>query len=497
MKVLLVRPYSRHDRFGLAPFFRVEPLGLEYLGEATRRHGHEPTIIDERFGNSAARWIKRMRPRLVGITALHALEYEQVVKTAETVKNVLPEAFVVAGGPAAACYSLPLETPALDAVCIDDGEAVIPVLVEAIAHQKPLSEIPGLRLRSGEEWFSTPSPSEKTGLDSVPLPARDLVQRYRKGYHCLQLRPVWLIETARGCPFRCKFCSVWQLYHRSVRERSIGAVVEDFASTGENVFIVDDLFWHRAERSHELAEALKKRGIYKHWILVQSRTDLVARHADLLRSWRPLAKYFDIFFGFEAPTDAALESVAKDATVSHTLEAARIARALNYGITGNFLVDPDWEEEDFQRLWDFVSRHGFERAGYTILTPLPGTELFQDLALTLEGQPWHKYDMSHLLWEPRLGVRRFFELYAETWRRSVLNTAGQKKLTQWLKEVQLTQIPHIIAIMRRTQRLMDVNAYLAEHTPAVVPGCTVRSAHASKGNSGPQERLPADRVILS
>ena len=76
---------------------------------------------------------------------------------------------------------------------------------------------------------------------------------------------------------------------------------------------------------------------------------------------------------------------------------------MGYGVTGNFLVDPDWDEAQFRELWDFVATNGFQRAGYTILTPLPGTELFQKLAPVLEGQPWFKYDMHHVLWEPRLG----------------------------------------------------------------------------------------------
>ena len=69
-------------------------------------------------------------------------------------------------------------------------------------------------------------------LDEVPLPSRRLVDRRRREYACLAHRPVWLIETARGCPFRCSFCSIWQLHGRDVRERSIGAVADDFASVG-------------------------------------------------------------------------------------------------------------------------------------------------------------------------------------------------------------------------------------------------------------------------
>jgi radical SAM superfamily enzyme YgiQ (UPF0313 family) len=190
----------------------------------------------------------------------------------------------------------------------------------------------------------------------VPVPARDLVARHRNGYHCVIFKPVWLVETARGCPFRCTFCSVWQLYERSYRERSVGAVVEDFASAGDAIFVADDLFWNHPARSRELAEALRRRGVRKRWLLVQTRTDIICRQSDLLEVWRPLAKAFDIFFGFEAATDAGLAQVDKGMGVSASIEATQIARSMGYGVNGNFLVDPEWIERDFEELWDFVAR---------------------------------------------------------------------------------------------------------------------------------------------
>jgi radical SAM superfamily enzyme YgiQ (UPF0313 family) len=466
MRILLIRPDPGNERFGLGPFFRVEPLGLEYVAQAVRKLGHEPVIIDARFGASIGSWLRRVRPQVVGISGIHALEFGQVAEAARTVRALAPDAFIVAGGHAVSSYTAPVETDAIDAVAVDDGEVVFPALIEALERRRPLAEVPGLRLREGQGWTSTPAITDRVGLEAIPQPARDLVERYRRRYHCLLFRPVWLVETARGCPFRCSFCSVWQLYGRSFRERPIGEVVEDFASTGENVFIVDDLFWNHAARSIELAEALKKRGIRKRWLLVQSRTDLVARSAEALEAWRPLARDFDIFFGLEAATDEGLAGVVKDATANQSLEAARVARSMKYGVTGNFLVDPNWEERDFRELWDFVARHGFQRAGYTILTPLPGTDLYEKYFPVLKGQPWYKYDMSHLLWEPRLGARRFFELYAETWRRSILNTGGEKKLTDWMRQVRLSEIPYIVRVLARTQRMMNAAAYVAEHEEA-------------------------------
>ncbi len=466
MNVLLIRPDPGNERFGLGPFFRVEPLGLEYVGAALRARGHAPALVDLRFGHGLRSRVRRTSPRLVGISCMHALEYDRVIETARQVRQAAPEAFILVGGHAAAAFPEPLQVPEVDAICLDDGEEIVPAVADAIAAGRSLRDVPALLLRTGEDWISTRPLEDRTGLDTVPYPARDLVEADRNRYHCLLFKPVWLVETARGCPFRCSFCSVWQLYGRSFRERSISAVVEDMAGAGDAVFIADDLFWNHPDRSRELAAALKARGIRKRWILVQTRTDLVCRHADLLEAWRPLAKDFDIFFGLEAASDEGLASVTKDAGVASSIEAARISRSLGYGVTGNFLVDPDWSEEEFRELWDFVATHGFQRAGYTILTPLPGTELFQKLAPMLEGQPWFKFDMHHVLWEPKLGARRFFELYAETWRRSILNTSGEKSWIEWMRQVRPAQIPYLTRVLMRTQRMMKAQAYLKEHEEA-------------------------------
>jgi len=409
---------------------------------------------------------------------MHAVEYDAVADLARCARRRLPDTCIIVGGHAAAAFPGPLEIPEIDAICMDDGEAVIPALADALAGSGRIDSVPGFRARTDAGWVTTPSPGQRYDLDAVPHPEREPVRRYRHRYHCLLFKPVWLVETARGCPFRCSFCSVWSLYGRSFRERSIGSVVEDFESVGDNVFIVDDLFWNHAERSLELARALLRKGIRKRWILVQTRTDIARHHPELLESWRPLARDFDIFFGLEAPTDGGLDHLVKDTTIEESIEAARLARGFKYGVTGNFVIDPDWDEESFRELWAFVEENRFERAGYTILTPLPGTDLYRDHPTLRRDEPWFKYDMHHLLWEPRLGARRFFALYAETWRRSILNLGGQKRWRDWAVQVRPAQVVYLTRVLLRTQRMMRPAAYLAEYAGQARPAPEARARRA-------------------
>jgi radical SAM superfamily enzyme YgiQ (UPF0313 family) len=326
-----------------------------------------------------------------------------------------------------------------------------------------LSEVPGLMLRQDEGFVRTAGEASSSSLDEVPLPARHLVRNWRSQYACLHHRPTYLIETARGCPFRCSFCSVWQLFNRSFRERSIDAVCRDFATTGEHVFIADDLFWNHPARSLALAEELRRRSIRKRWVLVQSRVDIVANHPELLEAWRPLADEFDIFFGLEAASNEHLAGLKKDTTVDRIAEGVRVSRELGYGVTGNFVIDPEWDETDFERLWDFVARHDLGRAGFTIVTPLPGTAYFEESLERIRAVEWSQFDMHHLLWRPKLGPERFFELYCETWRRSVLNLKGQKKWWQWMRHARPRDWAFTLRALRRTQRLMDPAHYLREY----------------------------------
>jgi radical SAM superfamily enzyme YgiQ (UPF0313 family) len=468
MRVLLVRPDPGNERFGLGPFFRVEPLGLEYVAAALIERGHEPTIIDLRW-TKLERWIEKTRPDVIGVACMHALEYDEVLRLTRSIRRRHPDVFVMVGGHTASAYPEPLFDPSIDAIVVDDGELVVPKLLDAVAKKRPLMAVPGLVVKTEEGFVRSPQIEDREGLDKVPLPARHLVERDRLRYMVVTERPIYLLETARGCPFRCSFCSIWQLYGRSFRARGLGHVIEDFRRVGDRVFIADDLFLNQPARSLELAKELQRLGIKKEWFLVQTRTDVVARNPHVLAEWRKVVNRLDIFFGMEAASDTVLKSWVKDSNTDHTVQAIEIARELRCGVTGNFMVDPGWDVSDFENLWAFVEKHALQRCGYTILTPLPGTQDWARWKDTVAGQPWYKWDMHHVLWQPKLGVERFFELFAETWRRSVLNMGGgqgKARFVKWASQVELWQIPQLLRIMMQTQRLVSPAAYLKEHRHA-------------------------------
>ena len=466
MRILLLRPCPDDLQFGLAPFFQTEPLGLMYVAGALRPFGHQVDLADMRFERKKiVQILRETRPELVAVSCLHILEVPSALRLVGEIKAFDAKIFVAIGGHAISAYPKALENNhSIDAICIGEGETLMPALCEALASGKPLDTVPSLLIPDSNGHFhpTSPSPLKRVDFQDSPPPDRSVVAKYQKHYCCVNYMPVWTMETARGCTYRCNFCSVWQLYRRTYRVHAIKDVVADFEATGRNVFMVDDLFWADRQRSEELGAALLRSRERKNWMLVQTRADLVTENADLLKQWRPLAKNFDIFFGLESHTTSGLRSLQKESEINKSVEAVRIAREFGFGITCNFIIEPSFTEEDFFGLWDFLDEHQLYRAGFTLLTPLPGTYLFEQKKKEIEVFDWTHYDLHHLLWQPRLPLERFFELYCETWKRSVLNIAGKKKWWQWLKQVRVRDIPRLARILARTQGMMDPQAYLRQ-----------------------------------
>ena len=121
MHVLLLRPVPINERFGLGPFFRIEPLGMEYIAAALERRGHTATIADLRFGRSVEHYLRSERPGLVGIAGMHALETDDVIELAARVRRASADVPILIGGHTASAYPAPFLTSDVTAVVVDDG----------------------------------------------------------------------------------------------------------------------------------------------------------------------------------------------------------------------------------------------------------------------------------------------------------------------------------------------------------------------------------------
>ena len=132
----------------------------------------------------------------------------------------MPGALVVVGGHDASRDPSWFLHPAIDAVAVGDGEEIMPALVEAREKGRSLKQVPGLVLNSAAGPVHTGPAPARRDIDELPMPARHLIREYAGEYYMNFRRPMALLETARGCPFKCNFCSVWKFHGSSFREKS-------------------------------------------------------------------------------------------------------------------------------------------------------------------------------------------------------------------------------------------------------------------------------------
>ena len=419
MKVAFVKP-PVGGILGLEMLTFVEPLGPICVAACLEAEGHECKVFDLRIDGEdhGLDLCKHFAPEVVGLQCNFTTERNRTVRLAQRIKRENPGTFVVVGGHDASRDPGWFNDDVIDAVAIGDGEEVMPPLVDAIQRGHDLATIPGLMLHREGRWISTGHAPTRGNLDDYPLPARHLIEHYADHYYINFHRPLALMETARGCPFKCNFCSVWKFHESTFREKSPERVVRELqAIKAEAIFITDDIFWMNVKRGEEMARQIKAAGIKK-FFTVQTRTDIICKFPHLIEMWKDCGK-LAIFLGLESVTDEGLKAVNKKNTADNNVRAIKILQELGVGFTPNFIVDPAWTRDDFKRLRDWIDDTGAYNSGFSVLTPLPGTDLWDSAKDRVTTHDWEMYDIVHTVLPTTLSLDDFYTEYSRLWRHAL------------------------------------------------------------------------------
>jgi hopanoid C-3 methylase len=467
---------------GLEMLTFVEPLGPICVAACLEAEGHECMVFDFRIDGEekGMEECRRFSPDVVGLQCNFTTERFRTVKLAERVRREIPGAFIVVGGHDSSRDPEWFRQKAFDAVAIGDGEEVMPPLCDALARAVDPATVPGLHLRSGESWTDTGAAPNRGVLDHYPLPARHLIARYAPQYYINFRKPLALLETARGCPFKCNFCSVWKFHESTFREKSPARVVEELKTIdAPNVFITDDIFWMNVKRGEEMAKAIKAAGIRKYFT-VQTRTDIICKFPHLIEQWKDCGD-LAIFLGLESVTDEGLAAVNKKNTADNNVRAIQILKDLGVGFTPNFIVDPAWDRDDFTRLRDWIDKMGAYNSGFSILTPLPGTDLWDAAKSNVTTSNWEMFDIVHAVLPTKLPLDEFYGEYSGLWQHALdVRYRYRGKMRTYF------QLGAALATRKVTLKAVKNGMNIAK---VFSKPETFLTAHESRGASGPSASL--------
>ncbi len=415
MKVAFIKP-PIGGILGLEMLTFVEPLGMECVAGSLEPDGHECRIFDLRLDGEqkGVRDCVAFEPDVVGLQCNFTTERRRTLRLSRLMKHKLPDATIIIGGHDASRDPKWFDDESIDLIAVGDGEEVMPALMDALASGGDLSKAPGvIRNTSAGQRRNIQAPS-RSDLDTLPMPARHLIKDYAPNYYINFRKPLALMETARGCPYRCNFCSVWKFHEKTFREKSPARVVEELkAIDAPNVFITDDIFWLDVHRGREMARLIKEAGIKKYFT-VQTRTDIICRHPDLIEMWKDCGN-LAIFLGLEKVDDEGLKSVNKNNKAVNNVRAIELLKEMNVGFACNFIVDPSWGRKDFAQLRDWVDKYGTYNSGFSILTPLPGTDLWSEVENQVTTDNWELFDIVHAVLPTQLPLNEFYEEYSRLW----------------------------------------------------------------------------------
>jgi radical SAM superfamily enzyme YgiQ (UPF0313 family) len=252
------------------------------------------------------------------------------------------------------------------------------------------------------------------------LPRRDLTAHYRSEYFFLFDRPDTSVATGRGCPFKCNFCSVWKFYEGNTRQMSAERVLQEVeAVETDHITFVDDNFLMNYKRETAIADLLKAEGIQKRYSM-ECRTDSIARHPELVTQWTEIGLYA-VLLGLEGASDETLKSVNKKNTAKTNDEAIKILKDHGIVIWGAFIIDPQWMPDDFRRLRDYVTEKEITHTQFTVLTPLPGTDLYNDTRDRLLTEDYRCFDTMHSVLPTKLPREEFYAQFAQLYRQTDLS----------------------------------------------------------------------------
>ncbi|MFP4217220.1 MAG: B12-binding domain-containing radical SAM protein [Phycisphaerae bacterium] len=426
MRIALVNPVARRCEGYHTIGTRIPQLGLQVLARLVP-DGHEVDIVDEIFGSAGT--MDRLTSGeydLVGLTA-----YTSGATRAYEIAGACREAGlpVIMGGPHA--WAMPDEVqPRVDSVVVGECDEIWPGIVEDAAAGRLAPRYQG----------------RYSDLSKGYGGARQELQPINGRYD------VGCIQTSRGCPLGCEYCSVTRYNGPVIRRRPIGDIVEEWNETTRKfLFVVDDNFYgvgeQHAEWSRELLRAIIKHGKKRLWF---SQTSLnMGNDPEALRlAYRAGCR--GMLVGFESFNETSLEKYQvkyKSNLVSQYKRLVDGFHSAGLAVFGGFIIGADEDDENTVAETALKAvQVGVDIIQITNLTPLPGTRLFDrwleegKIFATDFPEDWERYTFVETVFTPDgMSPKRLDETMYElrkgaaeeswVWKRTVRSFLKTRSLT--------------------------------------------------------------------
>jgi radical SAM superfamily enzyme YgiQ (UPF0313 family) len=417
MKILLVR-IAASSRYMDAMYrvVRMEPLSLEYLGAAVKPH-HDVKVLDMRLEggwDGLRETIEAFRPDIVG-TGGDSCEANACKRALSAAKEIDPDILTVVGGIHATTLPSDYLHPDVDIVCVNEGVFAFQEIAAQREGDGDYRAIHGIAVNEGESQHVTP-PRPVSDLDLLPFPDRSLTADVRGKYgFSLWGKHLALMRYTQGCVGRCDFCPSWAQTDRRYLRRTVESMIAEMRTIREPyIYFVCEESLLDTKLSLALARAIREEGIVKRFGM-PLRADTVVKKPHVIEAWAEVGLE-DTIVGIEQASDEDLQDRDKNTSVAHNVEAMKILKANGVACTGSMFFRPDFTKAQFDQLVAHTIETEIDCPQYFVLTPIPGTKLFDKCRGSLVEHNFDLWDFNHAVTPTTLPLEQFYEEYMNAFR---------------------------------------------------------------------------------
>ncbi len=274
-------------------------------------------------------------------------------------------------------------------------------------------EVPGLSYWSDDEMVHNPLATDPVDMNEVPIPDFSLLAYKGKPYIGNRIIP---LQTSRGCPHHCKFCSVTPMFGHKMRYASREHVAEElerWRGNGGDVFFYDDNFCASPSRTKGLLDYLLRKDVFlPHWM---AQVSVRAAKDDEMLKLMQKAGCRTVFVGFESIDTKSLKLFHKRQTIEDIRMAIRKFHKHGIWVHGMFVTGSDADGVDTIRDTSrFAIQEDIDSIQFAVLTPLPGTVVYEEMKKQdrLITENWGLYDAHHSVFQPN--KMSAYQLISET-----------------------------------------------------------------------------------
>jgi len=400
---MMIRPGKRFPRMGFG-----QPLGLLGLVSILRQRFPDMFVVDlveQALRDLSAGEVRaRMAafgPDLVCFSCL-SVEANELRELAAISKEMFPDVPVWLGGPhSTVFYDVELEAGHVDAACIGEGDHTFPEMIEAWLAGRPLDSVPGLALlRGGEVVLTAPRPPV-ADLDTLPLPAWDLVDfdlysRQHSLHAYVHSTPWACFFTSRGCPYDCIYCH--SIFGKKMRVRSVSHVMDELELLVREhgvreIHIVDDSFNVDLPRAKAICDEIVARGLdIKIAFPNGIRGDRMDR--ELVRKLRAAGCYA-ITYAVETASPRMQKKIRKN------LDLARVEQSITWAREEGIIPQafamlgfPGETLEEIQQTIDYMLRTDLLQCVFASVVVFPRTRILEIAKQEYPGFALEEHDFS-------------------------------------------------------------------------------------------------------